>query len=567
MKAICLFFLFSLTQSTFAQWPEFNQAHPVSCQWPAYNYTAHGEPENIFVIDAPNNFYDGYLAFGNGVLCHPDSVVNYTRCFAAKFNTYGDLVWWNRFDDNEIDMSEQWFNKTPGNMGGMIQNHSDQIVSTFSTFVSGDEDDVDSRNYLVKVNFNGVITEQHLIDSSLARYANIGIIEDFSDSTYVSFGWYQDSLDVIHNIEPDAFLLKIDSLGNHIWQKEYSDTYATLGVVKAMDGGFWVGANTTPLGECPDGFYNLDFVLIKTDELGNEQDRIIFGGNCGHEIATVHEYEEDKVVLVGRLTNEDNGPGESYRGYYFTTLIEQQFNEMLLETTPMKKYLNAYNGNFTDLHYLPNDGYLIVSDNQLSPQQGAGTEIVYRWKGCLMKLDMNRDSVWMRSYAYYNNALDGDDPWQVGEHYILDSKPTPDGGWVCSGYVWQLYSDPNPFLNTPWLFKVDSLGCLEPGCQNVGVKEIVIGLQNTMSVYPNPVVDVCTLQWNVELASKVQSNFSESQIIIIDAMGREVQRQPVNNFGSQFQLQIDMSSFSPGLYQAHWVSGGSWLDSVQIIKQ
>jgi hypothetical protein len=46
-----------------------------------------------------------------------------------------------------------------------------------------------------------------------------------------------------------------------------------------------------------------------------------------------------------------------------------------------------------------------------------------------------------------------------------------------------------------------------------------------------------------------------------------VQRQPVNNFGSQFQLQIDMSSFSPGLYQAHWVSGGSWLDSVQIIKQ
>ncbi|MFN5091821.1 MAG: hypothetical protein ACK5EW_01020 [Bacteroidota bacterium] len=56
-----------------AQWPEFNQAHPVSCQWPSYNYNSQGFFENVFLIDTVSNFYDGYLLFGRGILCHPDS--------------------------------------------------------------------------------------------------------------------------------------------------------------------------------------------------------------------------------------------------------------------------------------------------------------------------------------------------------------------------------------------------------------------------------------------------------------------------------------------------------------
>ncbi len=565
MKTICLLLLLALTHQTFSQWPEFNQAHPVSCQWPAFNYTAHGQFENVFVIDTIPNFYDGYLAFGNGVLCHPDSVGNYTRCFAAKCNIDGDLNWWLRYDEEQLDESEQWYNVSPGNRGGAIQNHRKSITSIFTTFVSGDENNVESRNYLVNVDINGGISEQFLIDSSLASYSFLGLVEDFTDSTFIAYGWYQDSVDVINNNEPDAFLLKLDSLGNHLWQREYANTYTTFNATKAMDGGYWVCANTPSLGYCSDGFFqNTDLVLIKTDEFGTEEDLMVLGGSCGNEIATVHEYEEDKVVLVGRLTNEENTPNGMYAGYYYSTLIEQLSNDDLVVTTSPKEYLPAFNGHFVDLHIIPNSGYLIVCDNQLSPLQGSGEQ--WRWMGGLLRLNMERDSMWFRKYSYYNNFPESSTQFPA-RHFLLDSKPTPDGGFVCCGYIDQQGADPNPYLLTPWLFKVDSLGCLEPGCQEVGVTEIVIGLQNAMSVYPNPVVDVCTLQWNAELASKVQSNFTESQIIIIDAMGREVQRQPVNNFGSQFQMQIDMSSFPSGLYQAHWVSGGSWLDSVQIIKQ
>ena len=84
-------------------------------------------------------------------------------------------------------------------------------------------------------------------------------------------------------------------------------------------------------------------------------------------MGTVHEYEEDKVMLVGRLTNEENDPNGMYAGFYYSNTIEQQPNGELIVTTIPKTYLPTNNGNFIDLHIVPNQGYLIVCDNQLSP--------------------------------------------------------------------------------------------------------------------------------------------------------------------------------------------------------
>lgn len=535
--------------------------HPISCQWPAFNYTAHGEMENVFVIDAMLNFYDGYLVFGNGILCHPDSVVNYTRCFAAKCNTNGDLVWWQRYDNEEIDVSEQWFNIAQGNRGGMIQNHEGQILSTFSTGVSGDEFNSESRDYLVELNISGEIIGQHLIDSSLAGYSFHGIIEDFSDSTYLAHGWFQDSSDVVNNFEPDAFMLKTDSLGNHIWQSTYTNTFSTYDVVKAVDGGFWLCAQTPSLGDCSDGFFqNSDLVLIKTDEFGNEEDRLQIGGECGKEVATVYEYEEDKVVLVGRLTNDENAPDAMYAGFYYSTLIEQQPNEILIETAVRKEYWPTNNGDFVDLHVIPNIGYLIVCNNQLTTAQGSGPD--WRWMGGLLMLDANRDSLWFRKYSYYNNFPESNTQLPA-RHYLLDSKPTPDGGFICCGYIDQQASDPNPYLLTPWLFKVDSLGCLEPGCQDVGVSEIVIGLQNTMCVFPNPATDMANITFSLP------AGFHEvnTELVVINIQGQEVSRQSLSPTAFIAPVQMDVSHLASGVYTVHWVSGTTWYDSVKLVKE
>jgi len=561
MKNVWTILLVFASCSSFAQWPGFNQAHPVSCQWPAYNYLAHGFFENVFVVDISPNFYDGYLAFGRGNICHPDSVVYYSRNYSAKCNENGDLIWWNRYDNPELDLGEDWFGWSPAR-GGMIKSRSGNIMSMYST----KQDIGDSyaiRNYLVEIDLFGNITEQYMVDSSFARYSFRGLIEDLSDSTYVTYGWHMDSLDVLNNTEPDAFLLKVDSLGQHIWLKEYPNTFVTFEVVKAMDGGYWVCANTPSLGDCADGFFqNWDFVLIKTDEFGNEEDRFVLGGSCGQEEATVFEYEQDRVVLVGRITNEENSPNGMFAGHYYSTLIEQQSNGTLIETTESKNYLSAYNGHFVDLHVIPNQGFLIVCDNQLSPAQGSGSD--WRWMGGLLMLDWERDSLWFRKFSYYNNFPSSSTQFPA-RHYLLDSKSTPDGGWVCCGYIEQQGSDPNPYLQTPWLFKTDSLGCIEPGCQFVHVEEITIGLEQSMSVFPNPANDRAIVRFDLPADFSIPDH---SQWVMIDLQGREIMREDLSRSAIQSgDIPLDLSSIAPGIYQIHWIMDSVWLDSVKVVVE
>jgi hypothetical protein len=564
MKKFVYILYCALTTQCAAQWSAFNQAHPVSCQWPPFNYTAHGYFENVFVVDTLPNFYDGYLVFGNGILCYPDSCNNYKRCFSAKCNGNGDLVWWRRYDSELIDESQQWFNWYPGSLGGMIKNHANEFISIFTNFVAGDANNIDTRNYLVKMNSEAAIISQYLIDSSLAAYSFTGLLEDYTDSSYLAHGWFMDSLDVINNTEPDAFLLKLDSIGNHVWQKTYPNTFGTYTLSKSIDGGFWICAGTPPLGECStSSFLNNDLVLIKTDEFGNEEDRIIMGGQCSNERASVYEYEEDKIILVGRLTLEvPINNDRPFEGYLFTTLVEQLSDESLIETGPMKRHIPTFGGNFVDFHSLDDGSFLIVNDAGFTEANGTGPD--GKLMGCLLKLDSNRDSLWRRTYSYYNN------PPEIqfaafAKHYLLDSKPTPDGGFVCSGWIEQQQQDPNPFLKTPWLFKVDSLGCLEPGCQEVGVSEIVIGLQNTMSVYPNPASSIANIAFSFPSDYAPPKN---SELVVIDMQGREVLRQSVTMFGkSNTTIELDVAKLPGGMYTVHWVSGNAWLDSISLIKQ
>lgn len=564
MKYLLILFFAHSYEVCHGQWPEFNRVHPISCQWPAFNYNASGYFENVFVVDTTGSFYDGYFTLGRGVLCHPDSVVNYTRVFSGKSNENGELMWWNRYDEPFEDKTEGWFSGYPANYGGAIRNHDSKIVSTYSTREQGGEYDL-FKDYLAFLDINGDIIEQNLFDSSQSIYAVYGLVEDPSDSTYVLYGWFVDSLGVLNHAPTRAFLLKIDSLGNHIWQKQYTSTSYAHSLKKAMDGGYWISASTPTLGDCSDGFFqNTDLVLIKTDEFGNEEDRLEMGGQCSNELATVFEYEEDKIILAGRMTSFDEGPiVGTFDGFLFTVLLEQQINSQLSDTTEFKKYLHTYRGNFVDLHALDNEGLLLVSDQVLLPE--SGENIAYRTMGSILKLDSNRDSLWSRVYSYYDNAPFDISLYPYAEHFLLDSKPTPDGGFVCSGWIQQQPQDPNPFLQTPWLFKVDSLGCLEPGCQDVDVAEIVIGLQNTMSLFPNPVGTTANISFSfpADYAPPKQS-----ELVVIDMQGKEVLRQPITLFGQSYmKVELDVSKLTSGIYTVHWLTGGAWMDSVKLVKE
>ena len=246
MRTIFLFSFFLIQLTSIAQWPEFNRAHPVSCQWAPFNYYADGAFENVFIIDTFPNYWDGYLAFGKGVLCNPGTTNNYTRIFNAKVNKDGDLIYWTRYDSSNFDLSQSWMNVRTPWTGGMVMNHSKNIISTLTTYdvIMNSDDD---RNYIVTLNEIGDITDQILIDSTSADYVFTSIIEDPSDSAYVLSGYYKG----VGITNGSSALFKIDSIGNILWTSLYlnSDGGGT-NVTKAIDGGFWVVAQTPVLGEC-----------------------------------------------------------------------------------------------------------------------------------------------------------------------------------------------------------------------------------------------------------------------------------------------------------------------------
>lgn len=555
---IALFFCFKSQ----AQWPEFNRAHPVSCQWPPYNYNSAGAFENVFIVDTNPDWYDGYLAFGKGVLCNPGTNSNVWRVFSSKISVNGELLFQARYDTVGIDRSQAWSN-VYGSWwtGGMIMNEERDIVTTLTSRdnSAGYEADI---NYLITIGFLGEVKSKYVIDSLASRYYGFtSLLEEIEDSAYILTGYYMGPENP--NPEGSGMLMKINRTGGIIWQTNIVDSEGTFSSIKSMDGGYWIIAQTLVLNECTNNnFLNTDILLVKTDSLGLEEGRFTIGGACSFENASLIETEQDRVVLIGRSTEESTDESFPFKGYLFSTLVEQNESGELIETSEAKKYLYTKDGHFVDLHKSSGGRYLVVCDNQLTPSQGSGPQ--GRWLGGILALSPERDSLWFRSYSYFNNF-----PIEVGTrpayHYILDSKPTSDRGMVLCGHIRQNAGDPNNGLETPWIFKVDSMGCLEPGCQYVNVEEIVVGLENTISVFPNPANDVVNLSFTFP-ENYVPNN--QNEIVIIDMQGREVLRENIFLFASSSNtIEINISSLSSGMYTLHWLSNNAWLDSSKIIVE
>jgi hypothetical protein len=174
-------------------------------------------------------------------------------------------------------------------------------------------------------------------------------------------------------------------------------------------------------------------------------------------------------------------------------------------------------------------------------------------------MSANGELQWQRRYKFSQDTTS----YSGDQNYLYDIENTPDGGYVACGYVTDF--DVNPEISA-WVIKVDEFGCLEPGCQNVGVDEIRLDMQGAMTVYPNPVRSNCTIKLDLS-NSKLHSLPVSTRLILTDANGRQIQNITIPPMGLQSQLDIDMSGMASGVYQAHWLDGKALLDSVQIVKE
>jgi hypothetical protein len=173
--------------------------------------------------------------------------------------------------------------------------------------------------------------------------------------------------------------------------------------------------------------------------------------------------------------------------------------------------------------------------------------------GMLFKLDALGNTLWHRFYTHYPGASFGKD------QIFWDVKPTSDGGMVLTG---ETNSDAFPYAQL-WLLKLDSAGCLVPGCQFVGLSELTDAYLDAILAYPNPSSGLFTLELTLSAAVSVSGDLT---LQVFDAQGRLVERR---NLGRQLEQRIalDLTAQPTGLYSAHLSDGKRILTGLRLVVE
>lgn len=170
--------------------------------------------------------------------------------------------------------------------------------------------------------------------------------------------------------------------------------------------------------------------------------------------------------------------------------------------------------------------------------------------GWVFRVDEHKAILWERSYT---------DTTQQGRVYTLQSiEPTSDGGYIAVG---TLINNMTGVLESHnWVLKLDSLGCLQPGCGEInyitGIEEAVFLKGKDILFYPNPS--------NGYLNVKFPSDFALGKDVLLDlvsASGGFIKRVKI----SSLDARIDLSALLPGFYFAIISQGNEIIASKKIM--
>ena len=332
-------------------------------------------------------------------------------------------------------------------------------------------------------------------------------------------------------------LLKADNMGNQQWYKTYTDhnpnrNYAGYSVMQTPDKGYCIGGGG---GEIDLPYYNGIVEVIKTDSLGNQQWKKTYGNPLYANWGTMVSLSADSCIIASYSVSYSNMP-EDNRQIYVAKIglngIEKWNKKIGLATL----------GNGSTWVQTIDDGSLIVSGFHLV------RDTINKSIGWLFKLNSNGDSLWYREYAVIQGPNESNQLWQV--------TPTPDKGFAGAG---SLFPEESGGTQDIWVFKTDSLGCLVYNCTGLVVTEFNPNAGAQLLVYPNPFKEAFAINYSIPKESK------KGVFELRDVMGGLVYSTTLSN--NVRQLQVVASSLKTGVYLATFIVDGVMVSSQKIIKE
>jgi hypothetical protein len=287
---------------------------------------------------------------------------------------------------------------------------------------------------------------------------------------------------------------------------------------------------------------NRDFLVTRISETGSEVWTVRFGSPYNEPVASIARLSNGRFMLFGAWGADSND-----------------------FSTPYIAVLDPYDGHVTWSHQygLPNFSKYLFAGKECPGGDIIACGVSYdggQQQGLLLRTTSNGDSLWMRNYAFHDSVID------QGSGRFWDVLPTPDGGFIAAGAAYQPFNAPYPpgYSADAWVVKVDSMGCIVPGCDGLtGITEQYTNLGDALSLYPNPVHG--RLHVGIHLPDNLTTT-GPLTLSVTSLDGKRILQQQVPTSAAG-EVVVDVSSLSSGMYSLHLSDATRWLAGKKFVVQ
>ncbi|MBK6408809.1 MAG: hypothetical protein IPF78_03755 [Flavobacteriales bacterium] len=225
--------------------------------------------------------------------------------------------------------------------------------------------------------------------------------------------------------------------------------------------------------------------------------------------------------------------------------------------TPYLAFIDTANGDVLNSHLygVPHYSTTLFAAKQFSNSDIILAGVSYSegpQQGLLIRTTSDGDSLWMRNYFYYDADV------EEGQGRFFDVLPTADNGCIAAGVAYNPVNAPYPpgHSQDTWVVKVDSMGCVVPGCDGItGITEQVTNLTSALHLYPNPVHGL--LHVGIELPPKLTTS-GPLTLTVTSLSGRVVLQEQVPSSAPD-EVELDVGHFAAGTYALHLSDAHTWL--------
>lgn len=364
-------------------------------------------------------------------------------------------------------------------------------------------------NAIIKYTEQGDTIFFNDVNTSALFQSTVGTCEA-SDSSIMTVGIIR-TIPFNQSGTHDLLLMKMDNLGNELWRKSIGDnTHDEQGycIKETPDGGYIIGGINQKQGNVS-WDEQLPW-LIKTDSVGNIEWDKTYGSKdtLNLPIYDVTLTQDGGYAFVGGIGAEQFVSTATYLPWIVKVngMGDTLWTRTIYGIGPDLSYSNYYS-----VLELP-DGSLVTCGQQRIPNPDTITYIGReRTMAVITKYSSQGDLLWSRNYQHPENKLN-----QSSLHQLSSIVATPDGGFAAAGYLYSV--PPDTGLQDAWIIKVDSFGCLTPGCELSSVPKIESSIAQ-LKIYPNPGNEI------IHFDITPNGNQQRYELTLYDMLGRLVHTQ------------------------------------------